>query len=447
MKSKQAVLILFLGILFSCSQNKIVELPLTIQKDHSPFGVWFAEIGAVSENENDPWKNSYLKVSNFPESLTDMKYGYIHTNIYQFVYQNYLLGNITKEFYEQLQKSWNWEPDTLNLSKNPIRTEIAFAYGKDAEGVLKIVVDANGNLDLNDDRLFTAFDGDSFFESPNKDSLLRTHSHNVSFETFVQNKIIPVNSSLFIIHDNRFDILMSRLALYATTQYKGKQIAVSLGNTRAASEDKFAFIDNLKKGELINDEDTYEKNEYVEIGDEIYKILDVNTNKFTLTLEKIDTRSDAVPLKKADLSEIEVFSTRTGDKLYPVQGEEFTTKKMISLDSLKGKYVLLDFYATWCLPCIDEIPKLKELYSKTDREKLEIIGILGQSSSDALKRLINNYSIDWPQIMSNDDNLLIEKYGISYYPTTFLLDPEGVIIATDLRGKELEEKVLSLIND
>ena len=88
MKSKSVALIaLLLSILLSCSLDKIVELPLTIQNDYSPFGVWFVEIGPTP----DSWKSSYsnLKVSKFPEGLTDMEYGYIETNIYQFVYQNY----------------------------------------------------------------------------------------------------------------------------------------------------------------------------------------------------------------------------------------------------------------------------------------------------------------------------------------------------------------------
>ena len=449
MKLNKIALIALLSVkLFGCSQEKLVELPLTIQNDHSPFGVWFAGMGAISENENDPWKNSYLKVSKFPEGLTDMKHGFIETNIYQFVYQNYLSGNITKSWYEELKKSWNWEPDTLTLSKNPVRTGIAFAYGKDLEGVLKIAVDANGNLDLSDDRLFTALDGTSFSESSDKASLIKAYSFNVPFEIFVQNRIIPVSSSLLIIYNSQYNLLMSRLALYATTQYKGEQIAVSLGNARVSYENiQLAFINNLKKGELIDEENIHKENEYIEIKDEIFKILGVNTDKFTLMLEKVDTRNNAISLKKTNLTEIEVFSTQIGDKLYPFQGEEFTTKEMVSLESLRGKYVLLDFFGTWCMPCISEIPFLKELYAKTDRAKFEIIGIVGRSPSDALRRLINNYSIDWPQIMSNETNLLIEKYGISKYPTTFLLDPAGIIIAIDLRGKELEEKVLSLIKN
>ena len=96
-------------------------------------------------------------------------------------------------------------------------------------------------------------------------------------------------------------------------------------------------------------------------------------------------------------------------------------------------------------PCRMEMPNLKELYRRTDREKFEIIGIVGDSPTDALRELIGNDSITWPQIVSNDSVKIKESFGIHSYPTSLLIDPEGIIIAKDLRGKELEDKVLDLI--
>jgi len=90
---------------------------------------------------------------------------------------------------------------------------------------------------------------------------------------------------------------------------------------------------------------------------------------------------------------------------------------------------------------------LKELYKKTDREKFEIIGIVGDSPSNSLRDIIERDSITWIQILSTDSNKIKETYGIHEYPTTFLVNPEGIIVAKNLRGKELEEEVLDLINE
>ena len=173
-------------------------------------------------------EKTYLKVKEGQIGLTDIKYGEIETNMNQSVYQDYLLGNITKERYEELQKSWNWIPDTLNLSKTPIKTKIAFAYGKDSDGVTKMVVDANNNLDLSDDKIFTPFDMVSNTSS-NKDSIAQTHAISVSIETFTHNKIVPVTVPLFVVYHSRINMFMCNFPQYATTQYKGENIAVCSG--------------------------------------------------------------------------------------------------------------------------------------------------------------------------------------------------------------------------
>ena len=70
MKSKSIALIAFLSVFFlCCSQDKIVELPLTIQNGFNPFGMSMMIVDPVSENENDPWRNAWPKISKFPEGL------------------------------------------------------------------------------------------------------------------------------------------------------------------------------------------------------------------------------------------------------------------------------------------------------------------------------------------------------------------------------------------
>ncbi|MBN1820940.1 MAG: TlpA family protein disulfide reductase, partial [Prolixibacteraceae bacterium] len=104
-----------------------------------------------------------------------------------------------------------------------------------------------------------------------------------------------------------------------------------------------------------------------------------------------------------------------------------------------------DFWAVWCGPCIGELPQLKTMYDSLDKSKIEFLGVVGESPSDDLNNLIDNYSITWPQILSDDKNDIIKKYGIQGYPTSLLINPEGIIIAKNLRGKQLENKIKELI--
>jgi thiol-disulfide isomerase/thioredoxin len=413
------------------SQSKTVELPLTMHEGYGPFKT--TALGGISPDSNDPnnpWYKTYPKISRLPEGLTDIKSGTIETNIYQSAYQDYLAGNITKKWYENLQKSWNWTPDTTSLSKTLVRTKIAFAYGKDADGVTRFVVDANGNLDLSDDKPFSPVDMAAIDGIENKDSLLQVHGVRVAVETFIHDKTVPIEVPLFVAYFDRLDMFMGNFARYATTSYRGRQIAVNSKNfVNMLYDDPTTGLVPDDPESKIEKEETYQKGEYIEVDGEVLKIIGVNTNKNVLVLERSD----------------KLFSTQVGYLAHPFAGEEFTTRKPLSLAGLQGKYVLLDFWATWCGPCIAEFPNLKALYGKTDRSRFEIVGIVGDSKPGDLSEAIEKYGISWPLVFS--DEIAGEIYGVNSYPTTLLVDPEGVIVAKDLRGAELEKRVLNLLGE
>jgi len=119
----------------------------------------------------------------------------------------------------------------------------------------------------------------------------------------------------------------------------------------------------------------------------------------------------------------------------------------IDLQKMAGKVVLIDFWATWCGPCMAELPKVKALYAKQKARGFEILGISLDQDEDALKNVLTKEKMTWPQYFSLDqENKIAEEFAISSIPTLWLVDKKGIL--RDLNGREdLEAKVEKLINE
>lgn len=100
--------------------------------------------------------------------------------------------------------------------------------------------------------------------------------------------------------------------------------------------------------------------------------------------------------------------------------------KIVTLSQLRGKVVLLDFWATWCAPCRMAIPHLNNLYRAHRERDLEIIGLsLDKGSPEMLKRFSVGMAIEYTIVMADDK--VVKDYGISPIPTTYLIDRNGSI--------------------
>ncbi len=117
--------------------------------------------------------------------------------------------------------------------------------------------------------------------------------------------------------------------------------------------------------------------------------------------------------------------------------------KPLSIAAYKGKVVLVDFWATWCGPCIAELPNVLKTFSKYHDKGLEIVGISLDSDKDKLTKFIADKKMTWPQYFDGQGwkNKLAAKYGVNSIPATYLLDKDGMIIAKGLRGEALEAAV------
>lgn len=121
--------------------------------------------------------------------------------------------------------------------------------------------------------------------------------------------------------------------------------------------------------------------------------------------------------------------------------------KDISLNDFKGKYVLVDFWASWCGPCLREMPNVVKLYKECKGKNFEIFGVSLDNKKDAWEKAIKANGMKWPQgsDLKGWGSEPARLCNVSAIPFTVLIDPEGEVIAIDLRGEQLHAKVKEVL--
>ena len=128
---------------------------------------------------------------------------------------------------------------------------------------------------------------------------------------------------------------------------------------------------------------------------------------------------------------------------FPDFAEKDLAGKPLSIAGFKGKVVLIDFWATWCGPCVAELPNVIAAYKKYHPSGFEIIGISLDQDKTKLETFIKQKNMTWPQYFDGQvwENKLSQKYGVNSIPATYLLDGDGKIIGSNFPGEALEAAV------
>ncbi len=156
---------------------------------------------------------------------------------------------------------------------------------------------------------------------------------------------------------------------------------------------------------------------------EAYGMLDesLKTNAIWSVVDYIVTANRNNLTKKANWENMKPGVQAPDFKLRNLDGEYMT------LASFKGKYVLLDFWGTWCGWCIKGIPDMKEYYAKY-KDRIEFVGIDCRDTEEKWKEGVAKHELPWTNLYNGDGQEIVIAYGVQGYPTKIIIDPEGKIV-------------------
>ncbi|WP_257667306.1 TlpA family protein disulfide reductase [Parapedobacter tibetensis] len=328
-------------------------------------------------------------------------------------------------YFVTYQQRGNWVNDTISLNADR-RFEYVGIIGEPTRFSLTVKNDINPNLAGN---LYLY----SFWVEPGK-SLFFEGKANWLFEGVYG----PVpRSGNFILENSDMEITASR---YSESRRVARQKREEAAGRSLTKTEGAQLADSLRFDFIKRNPDNYFSLNL------LYGQLRGSNPNYTLAEELMDaftTQLKSTYLAK-ELEQRILVDKLTGiGRVMPDFSQRDTAGNLFNLSDFRGKYVLVDFWASWCGPCRAENPNLVKAYKAYSSKGFDILGISLDESKAQWLKAIGNDGLTWTHLsdLKGFDNEVAKKFFIHAIPENFLLDPNGVIIAKNVKGVALMKKL------
>lgn len=316
--------------------------------------------------------------------------------------------------------------DTTFLSKEKIPRNLIYVFtALDEKGIKYVLIDANNNRDFVDDKMYAFNLNDTEKNYPEIKVAISYFDGNVVKDTWATMKIdayrtIVPDSYFSAVKDKNLDITMLNVvptwAGELTVENQRYLISVSKYNEIYKNAPFNIEIAKMVPESKASHSYIFSSKDTLKIGYNEYKLS--GFNKPVLTLDYINRNN-------ASGAEMNTIAPA-------IKGNDMITNLPFSLEKLLGKYVLVDFWGSWCGPCIKAIPELKNMY-KLYKNSIEFISVAHDKPEDLdkLKQLIHKYNMTWHHLYDNmkpDKSIIAKEYKVQEYPTSILIDPKGKVV-------------------
>lgn len=283
-----------------------------------------------------------------------------------------------------------------------------------------------------------------------------TESESNGATSYNFDSVVVEGSQLTDVYKQKISVRDTLDKLYIANREKHKEIFALLNQARQSKDQ--AKLDSLMKTDAYKALNADESAFFKAVNDIYSKLYLDNKDSFWGPLMMLSTMSYFTEEQKAVYEQFSqqakdsYYGKLVKDELYPPSfiGKpvpEFTVNSKDgeqSLTKLRNgkKYILVDFWASWCGPCRKEIPNLKKLYSQYSGKGLEIVSISTDKKVEDWQKALTEEKLPWPNF--RDESGIADQYMVKFIPAIFLLDANGVLLAENIRGEELANKLNEL---